>query len=464
MYIPLPRKYRPKNFDEVIGQDHITITLKNGISSGRISQAYLFYGPRGSGKTSVARILAKSLNCEKGTVPICCDNCVFCHQINVGSSIDVIEIDGASNRGINEIRSLREKVAFATSSARFKVYIIDEVHMLTPEAFNALLKTLEEPPEHVVFVFATTEPHKLPKTIVSRTCGFEFKKIGRDEIEKELRRIGRCEGFKVKDGVYKLISQLAEGSLRDAETMLDQVVSYNEEATENDVRRLMGICNPEAISSLLSKMVEKDMGSAIESTKQLIDTGASPEQIMRSLMDEINRMFFPVLSEREKRVDIDWLIKTADILRDTNEWMRKLPANSDLLLEMAIVKICRIERIEKDISVSKEEVERVWSDILDMVKEAKPPLKSALSDGMVIGTDDHTVLIGFSRNVVLHKQIVEKEENRRIIEEQLQRLLKKPITVSVSFLDTESEKVVQSKEESLVKRACEIFDAEIVRG
>ena len=225
-YLVLARKFRPQNFDEVIGQDHITTTLKNAITQNRVAHAYLFTGPRGIGKTSTARILAKALNCQKGPRPVPCDKCPSCEEIMKGSSLDVIEIDGASNRGIEEVRNLRENVKFAPSRGRFKVYIIDEVHMLTQEAFNALLKTLEEPPAHVKFVFATTAPYKVPATILSRCQRFDFKRIPIQAIVDKLKDISSQEKFIATEDALFAIAKASEGSMRDAESILDQLASF----------------------------------------------------------------------------------------------------------------------------------------------------------------------------------------------------------------------------------------------
>ena len=206
-YIVFARKYRPQAFDEVVGQSHITTTLKNAIAQNRVAHAYIFAGPRGVGKTTTARILAKALNCEKGPTDNPCNKCPSCNEITQGISLDILEIDGASNRGIDEIRNLRENVKFSPSKGRFKVYIIDEVHMLTSEAFNALLKTLEEPPPHAKFIFATTQAHKVPPTILSRCQRFDFRRISIKDIVESLKVIAKKEGIKVDDEVLILIAK-----------------------------------------------------------------------------------------------------------------------------------------------------------------------------------------------------------------------------------------------------------------
>ena len=223
-YEVLARKWRPKVFEDVIGQEHVTQTLINAIKTDRLAHAYLFSGARGVGKTSVARILAKAINCEEGEPGIPCDHCQSCTEIAKGSSVDVQEIDGASNRGIDEIRELRETIKYMPSSSKFRVYIIDEVHMLTLPAFNALLKTLEEPPPHVKFIFATTEPHKVPITILSRCQRFDFKRIPVGKVLEQLERIAKEEGIEANKSALTLIARESEGSMRDAESLLDGII------------------------------------------------------------------------------------------------------------------------------------------------------------------------------------------------------------------------------------------------
>jgi len=225
-YQVFARKWRPQVFEEVIGQEHITETLKNALLSDRLAHAYLFSGTRGVGKTSVARIFAKTLNCLNRHEGNPCNTCTKCTEITNGSSVDVQEIDGASNRGIDEIRNLRENIRYLPSSGTYRIYIIDEVHMLTLPAFNALLKTLEEPPEHVKFIFATTEAHKVPVTILSRCQRFDFKRIPIAKIEEQIKKIVQQEGITISDTSIAIISKEAEGSMRDAESLLDQVVSF----------------------------------------------------------------------------------------------------------------------------------------------------------------------------------------------------------------------------------------------
>ena len=241
-YLVLARKWRPQSFEEVVGQPHVVQTLTNAISAERIAHAYLLSGARGIGKTSVARIMAKALNCAQGPSPTPCNECESCEEITGSASLDVLEIDGASNRGINEIRELRENVKYAPARSPHKIFIIDEVHMLTPEAFNALLKTLEEPPAHVIFIFATTEPNRIPITILSRCQRFNFRRIASKEIIQRLEEIVEKEGIRISKNSIQLLTREAEGSMRDAQSLLDQAISFaGNEVRDEDVAEVLGV-------------------------------------------------------------------------------------------------------------------------------------------------------------------------------------------------------------------------------
>jgi DNA polymerase-3 subunit gamma/tau len=243
-YIVLARRWRPQQFNELIGQEHVSKTLANAIETGRIAHSYIFAGPRGIGKTTTARILAKALNCEKGPTPTPCDACSPCQSIIKGNSLDVLEIDGASNRGIDEIRNLRENIRFTPSQGKYRIYIIDEVHMLTKEAFNALLKTLEEPPKHAIFIFATTEIFRVPATILSRCQRFDFKRIAINTIIDQLQRICAAENIQVEADALLQIAKKADGSMRDAQSILDQIISYSgEQISSAQVSTALGIIN-----------------------------------------------------------------------------------------------------------------------------------------------------------------------------------------------------------------------------
>ncbi|MBF0253500.1 MAG: DNA polymerase III subunit gamma/tau [Candidatus Omnitrophica bacterium] len=285
-YQVLAQKYRPVNFEDVVGQESVTRTIINSIEKNRISNAYIFSGPRGVGKTSVARLIAKVLNCQNPTPKGPCNICKQCTQVNKASSMDVLEIDGASNRGIDEIRALRENVKFMPVSGKYKVYIIDEVHMLTTEAFNALLKTLEEPPEHVKFIFATTEPHKVLATIMSRCQRFDFRRISPVQISERLLDIAKNENIAIEPSAINVIAKAADGSLRDAVVILDQMISFsNEKVLTKDVTDLLGMLSSDTVIGIAEALIDKDPQGVLRLVDELIDSGKEPVYIAKNIID-----------------------------------------------------------------------------------------------------------------------------------------------------------------------------------
>src|SRR4051795_11513098 len=264
-YTVIARRYRPQTFEELVGQEHVARALQQAIASGRVGHAYLFTGARGVGKTSAARILAKALNCVHGPTPTPCNECDVCLRVTAGDDVYVLEIDGASNRGIDEIRQLRQNVAVRPSRVRYKIYIIDEVHMLTKEAFNALLKTLEEPPEHVKFIFATTEAQKIPVTILSRCQRFDFLGIGVPRIVERLRQVVAAEGMAADDEALELVARRAGGSMRDAQSLLDQLLAFGgDKLTADQVHHLLGTAGDERVVALAEAVVGQDPKKALD--------------------------------------------------------------------------------------------------------------------------------------------------------------------------------------------------------
>ena len=290
-YVVFARKYRPQAFDEVVGQSHITTTLKNAISQNRVAHAYIFAGPRGVGKTTTARILAKALNCERGPTDNPCNKCVSCNEITSGISLDILEIDGASNRGIDEIRNLRENVKFSPSKGRFKVYIIDEVHILTQEAFNALLKTLEEPPAHVKFIFATTQAYKVPPMILSRCQRFDFRRISTKDMVHSLKAIAKKELIEVDDDVLILIAKHSDGSMRDSQVVLDQISSFTGgKVAMEDASKVLGAVGDDVLFSLADSIKERDAVKALKIIEKLSDDGKDMAQVILYLVEHFRNL------------------------------------------------------------------------------------------------------------------------------------------------------------------------------
>jgi len=381
VYEVLARKWRPQIFQDVIGQEHITQTLINAINTDRLAHAYLFSGARGVGKTSVARILAKAINCTDGKDGNPCNRCSSCVDITGGSSMDVQEIDGASNRGIDEIRELRENIKFMPSSGKFRVYIIDEVHMLTLPAFNALLKTLEEPPSHVKFFFATTEPHKVPVTIISRCQRFDFKRIPLVLIVKHLERISREEGVEISRTGLTIIAREAEGCMRDAQSLLDQVVSFAGSKVEDEtITDILGIIDRALIFETSRAIIDGSAERCVEIVEQIYTYGYDIKEFYRVLMDQFRNLIVCLVAPRNDLLDMtgddrEELVRQAEsagleklqqalniiIFREENF---RFTSHPRLLLETIMIKLCRlgdvlsfeelikkIELLEKRISV-----------------------------------------------------------------------------------------------------------------
>ena len=304
-YEVLARKWRPQIFEEVIGQAHITDTLLNAIKSDRLAHAYLFSGARGVGKTSVARILARAVNCLNLNNGNPCNQCRSCLEITGGSSVDVQEIDGASNRGIDEIRELRDNIKFMPSSSNFRVYIIDEVHMLTLQAFNALLKTLEEPPPHVKFIFATTEPHKVPVTILSRCQRFDFKRIPLFKIIEHLKKISMSEGIEISEKGITIIAREAEGSMRDAQSLLDQVASFAGSKIEDDrIAETLGIIDRDLIFNTSRAIIDGAPGRCLEMIDKIYYFGYDIKEFYRALMDQFRNLTISLITEDKSLLDL----------------------------------------------------------------------------------------------------------------------------------------------------------------
>jgi DNA polymerase-3 subunit gamma/tau len=358
---PLALKYRPATFGDVISQEHVTRTLRNALEQGRVAHAYLFAGPRGSGKTTTARLLAKALNCERGITGEPCGACENCRAIAAGRSLDVIEIDAASNRGIDDIKELRETVKYAAAQGRYKVYIVDEVHQLSRDAFNAFLKTLEEPPRNVVFVLATTEPHKIPATILSRTQRFDFRPIPLAAIRGRLHDIAAREAIALDDAAEFAIAKKADGSLRDALSLLDQMVAFGGEGVDLDaLRRLIGVPDEERYLELTRTVAAGDARGALAFARELRASGYDLEAFYEGLLEHLRNLLLFALGEGEALAEVperyhaayretgagmgaEDLLRILTVATDEEQTFRR-SSQQGLVLEVLLVRLALLDR------------------------------------------------------------------------------------------------------------------------
>lgn len=360
-YLVLARKYRPMFFDDVVGQQHVTLTLQNAIQQKRIANAYLFSGPRGVGKTTVARILAKALNCEQGPTLTPCNHCSSCIEINESRSLDVFEIDGASNRGIDEVRNLREGLRYAPSPGKYRIYIIDEVHMLTNEAFNALLKTLEEPPPSVLFIFATTEAHKVPATILSRCQRFDFKRMPTKKIIEQLVELCRQENIQIDEEALRLIAVKADGSMRDSQSVLDQIIAYaGASITAKEVAVLLGIIDRQLFFEVTDLIQTGDVLGGVNLANRIFAEGYDFNEFLIGLQEHLRNFMVVATTDSGDEIDaseehrrryleqksvfaVEDLLRLIKVCADAENLMRR-SANARLHLEVAIIKLIKMNR------------------------------------------------------------------------------------------------------------------------
>lgn len=472
-YIVFARKYRPQAFDEVVGQSHITTTLKNAIAQNRVAHAYIFAGPRGVGKTTTARILAKALNCEKGPTDNPCNVCTCCTEITQGISLDILEIDGASNRGIDEIRNLRENVKFSPSKGKFKVYIIDEVHMLTQEAFNALLKTLEEPPAHVKFIFATTQAHKVPPTILSRCQRFDFRRISIKDMVQSLKNIVKKEGLKAEDEALILIAKHSDGSMRDAQVVLDQISSFTEgKIGPDDATKILGAVSDDILFELTDSIKMKDPVKALKIIDELADQGKDIAQVILYLIEHFRNLSIIKVSdqpsalidasdekikryeEQARKFTVEEILYIIYTFSNTLDFVRK-SSIARVSFEVAFVKLTRksaimpaselIEKLEKlenelkknlndknkvpevkeePVSEARPEIPKspafknimsIWPAVLNYIKERKISVAMYLKEGFPSAFDSNTLSIEFPRPSQFHKEMLESSDCKGII-------------------------------------------------
>lgn len=368
-YQVIYRKYRPQNFSEIVGQEHIVQTLKNALISNRVAHAYLFTGPRGTGKTTIARLLAKAVSClNRGEKSEPCNKCDVCIEINDGRALDLIEIDAASNRGIDEMRELRDGIKFNPVRLKYKFFIIDECHMLTPPAFNALLKTLEEPPSYAIFVLATTESHKVPETIISRCQRFDFHKLNFNQIIERLKQIAKKEKVIIERDALQIVASNAEGAMRDAESLFGQIMAIGamtEDAkiTSAEVKTFLGVTDNSALVDMVDYLANKDAGAAINFLNKIIEDGYDIEQFAKSLINYLRKIMIlkvdfslakivaPEFTEEQTKIAIDQVKKFSEndllkiirlLIGASNEM--KFSSFIQLPLELAIVEfVCKNE-------------------------------------------------------------------------------------------------------------------------
>jgi DNA polymerase III subunit gamma/tau len=494
-YEVFARKYRPQTFDDLVGQAHVSRTLKNAVAQNRLAHAYLFVGPRGIGKTSTARILAKSLNCVKGPTITPCGECDNCLEIAAGNSLDVIEIDGASNNSVEDVRQLRENVRYAPAKGRYKIYLIDEVHMLSPAAFNALLKTLEEPPAHVKFIFATTEPQKVLPTILSRCQRFDLHRIPANLIAKHLQFIAGKEKISLEPAAAHAIARGAEGGLRDAESMLDQLVAFcGEKISENDVLDVFGFTSEQTVVDLTGRILRGETPGAIDLLHQQSDAGKDMMRLMSELIaylrdllvfkakpdalkEDVEIHVQTSLATHAELVTMDRLLELVDQFAAAEGRMKWAP-NKKLHLEVAIIKAIQslgqasldevIEKLEElrngksvaaaadrssegsstskagvsdpgynetapRVAETSPDANELWQKILAKVPAQKAFVRNSAAAAHVLGIDGRNFQIGFAPGDKAMMDILGTQANRKFLETLLHDITGKDWSVRLTI-------------------------------
>ncbi|MBU1036975.1 DNA polymerase III subunit gamma/tau [Patescibacteria group bacterium] len=508
MSITLYRKYRPQKFTEVMGQNHIKLTLENEISSGKISHAYLFSGPHGVGKTTMARILTKSLNCRKRQKTEPCNSCTSCVDINEGRSMDMIEIDAASNRGINEIRELREQVRFVPLKENYKVFIIDEVHMLTTEAFNALLKTLEEPPSHVIFVLATTEIQKVPDTIISRCQHFNFKKVPLNEICRHLESIVSKENVKVDKKVLENIARHSGGYLRDAVSLLGQILTLGEkEISEEEALLVIPRSNVETIFEFLNYLFKGQTAQALQLIERFMEEGGDIEFFTKEVVEylrkillakttanwqellwDLNKDSLEELHSYLSEIKIVDLRKMLEYLLEAMSAMKQAEI-VQLPLELAIIKISELnhdsdqnfpDQPTKDIknpvvtkksqekgnsqsSVTLAEIQNKWQQVISDLKKHNHSLSTFIKGARPIRMEGLSLVISFK--YAFHWERVKDQKNKKCVEEVLKKIFGQDIILcgeieNINFKKSKSES--GQKDDKMIETVLETLGGEVV--
>ncbi|MHC5036571.1 MAG: DNA polymerase III subunit gamma/tau [Planctomycetota bacterium] len=501
-YLVLARKYRPPRFEDVVGQEAIAQTLTHAIETGRVAHAYLFAGPRGVGKTSMARILSKALNCETGTRPDPCKECANCQAIAQGSDMDVLEIDGASNRGIEEVRAIRENAAYQPTRSKYRIYIIDEVHMLTPQAFNALLKTLEEPPPHVKFIFATTQPQNIPETIRSRCQRFDFRQISPEAIAQRLEEICAAEDVSVERNALETIAQRARGGMRDAQSLLDQVFALGKERVRvDDVRAILGWVSIEELGAVVDALAGGQPDTLLRLVATLLERGQDMGEFLLQLGEVLRDLLIVKSCRGEPPVPmvsgtpIERLRMQAEgisaenltyMLQVVQETRRRLSRDVEgrILMEMALLRLAALKDLEPiDRALTRlQETEppkgkpvtppppegteagdaeepspsgpgETWKTLLEALRSEKPQLTAYLREGRLVESSEEKWVVGFPEDRGFHKDRVQAPENLALIRETLQRLLGRPVDLTFVSLEEKGGVVIEGlKEEKIPSR------------
>ena len=514
-YEVFARKYRPQTFDDLVGQAHVSRTLKNAVAQNRLAHAYLFVGPRGIGKTSTARILAKSLNCVKGPTVTPCGECDNCREIAAGNSLDVIEIDGASNNSVEDVRQLRENVRYAPAKGRYKIYLIDEVHMLSSAAFNALLKTLEEPPEHVKFIFATTEPQKVLPTILSRCQRFDLHRIPPNLIAKHLQFIAGKEEITLEPGAAHAIARGAEGGLRDAESMLDQLVAFcGEKISESDVLDVFGFTSEQTVVDLTGRILRGETPGAIHLLHQQSEAGKDMMRLMSDLIvylrdllvfkakpDALKEDVEPgvqrSLAEHADLVATDRLLELIDQFAAAEGRMKWVP-NKKLHFEVAIIKAIQSlgqttldEVIEKlgqlrdgkktsqkespsvaapRVAETSPDANELWQNVLAKVPAQKAFVRNSAVAAHVLGIEGRNFQLGFAPNDKAMMDILSTQANRKFLETLLHEITGNDWSVKLTVKEELPSRQAQASQDSrsenfkddpLIQEAIGLFNAQI---
>ena len=518
-YTVLARKWRPQTFDDLIGQETFVTTIRNAISSKKVVHAYLFSGPRGVGKTSAARILAKALNCSQGPTTEPCGNCPNCKTIAGGSYVDVFEIDGASNNSVEDVRELRESVKYAPSTGKHKVYIIDEVHMLSSSAFNALLKTLEEPPSHVIFIFATTEPKKVPSTILSRCQHHAFRKIPKAKIKERLLKISQAENINIREAAVEMIARTADGSMRDALTILDQASSFSDDISEKELQNLLGLPEADIILSMSDTILSGDISKTLSMIKELTERGYDLRPIIKELVEhfrniaivkiiqkpdefleftdeeiqnlqrhaslvnleeltllvtELLRLESEVKSAVNPRYSLELgLLRTSFIkgMTSISELLKKLDStesrNHNILSTGKTEECTPFKKTPLPDSLSKSETSdknKVWSEIIEKLKSNEPLLVCKLAEAKIIDITNKELTIGFNGGMSVLSDSIKK--NTSMIETIIKDITGNKLRLKIISLSEGGKGINEVKAKvfsnPVVKNAMELFNGKLL--